>query len=177
MTEAQTHKFANLGADECDHYKGKHIFAKHVLIDYDFVRHFDSMASDGKKQYTDRRPAILIHDFNNYEHGDGSGHYGNPYNNGKCVAVDYRWRGLSLYEGLMLDFKWRFDGIFVYPFNKKGDLSKVPFIHDDWKTWDRHYRTINFGFRNLEGKMISCNGNFDVVLQLIAMLPVVLNNN
>lgn len=171
MTEAQTHKFDNLGFDELDKYKGKPIFRKHELIDYDFVKHFDEHMSDGKKQYANRHPIVWIHDFNNYEHGDNSAHYGNPYNNGKCVAVDFRWRGLSLYEGFMLAMKWRFDGIFVYPF------ARTPFIHVDWKTWDRPTRTITFGYRNQAGQMITCNGNFDEVIQVIAMLPELMNNN
>jgi len=171
MTEQQIYTFANLGADEFDHYKGTAIFAKREIIDYDFVQHVDGMASDGKKQYANRHPAILIHDFNNYEHGEGSAHYGNPYNNGKCVAVDFRWKGISLYEGLMLAFKWRFNGIFVYPF------ARTPFIHVDWKTWDRPTKTSTFGYRNQAGEIITCNGDFDEVVRVIAMLPELMNNN
>jgi hypothetical protein len=62
------------------------------------------MISDGKKQYATRYPVLWTYDFNNYVHYKGSAHYGNPYTDGPCVAVDYRWRGISLYEGLMLAF-------------------------------------------------------------------------
>ncbi|MBN2323799.1 MAG: hypothetical protein JXQ30_08690 [Spirochaetes bacterium] len=171
MTEAQTHTFDNLGVHEHDHYKGKPIFARRELISYQFTKHFDEHVTDGKKQYADRSPVVWIHDFNNYTHGEGSGHNGNPYNNGECVAVDYEFKRLSLFEAFMLAIKWRFNGIFVYPFDRKGNLSTAPFIHADWKDWDRPTKTTTFGYRDRKGNMVTCNGNFDEVVQLLSMLP------
>jgi len=169
MTESQTHTFDNLGPEEWDHYKGKRIFERYELISYPFVQHVDGMASDGKKQYADQHPFILIHDFNNYGHGKGSAHYGDP-DGGECVAVDFRWRGLSLYEGLMLAFKYRFNGIFVYPF------ARMPFIHVDQKTWNRPEGVTTFGYRDQKGDMVTCNNNFDEVIRLFAMLPELMND-
>lgn len=177
MTESQTHTFDNLGPDERDHYKGRLIFERHELISYPFAQHVDGMASDGKKQYADRRPVVWIHDFNNYGHGKGSAHYGDPeLEDPECVGVDYRFIRLSLYEGFMLAVKWRFNGIFVYPFNKKGEVSKYPFIHADWKIWNRPEGITTFGYRDQKRNMVTCNNNFNEVVQLLAMLPELMEN-
>lgn len=172
MTEAQIYTFDTLGAEELDHYKGKRIFERHELISYPFVRHFDGMASDGKKQYADRNPVVWIHDFNNYGHGDKSAHYGDPsLEDPECVGADYRWVRLSLYESLMLAFKHRFNGIFVYPF------FKTPIVHVDWKTWGRTEGQTMFGYCDEKGNMVTVTDNFDEVVQLLAMLPEMMNGN
>jgi len=170
MTESQIYTFDNLGPEERDHYKGKRIFERFELISYPFVRHVDGMASDGKVIYNDRKPVVWIHDFNNYEHGEGSGHYGHP-DNGECVACDFRWKGISLYEGLMLAFKWQFAGIFIYPF------ARTPFIHTDWKTWNRPEGIVTFGYRDKDGGMVTCNTNFPAVLQVFDLMPEMMNGN
>lgn len=172
MTEAQTYTFDNLGPDERDHYKGKRIFERHELISYPFVQHVDGMASDGKKQYADRRPVVWIHDFNNYGHCKGSAHDGDPsLEDPECVGADYRWRGLSLYESVMLAFKHRFNGIFVYPF------FKTPIVHVDWKTWRRPEGQTMFGYCDEKGNMVTVTDSFDEVIQVIAMLPEMMNGN
>lgn len=160
MDILQAKSFRNIGFKERDCYKGKVALERYEQINYEFVKHWDNMVSDGKKIFGGY---VLIHDFNQYIHSNLSGHYGNP-DGGQCVAVDYHWVGISIYKQLMLALKWRFNGIFVYPF------AKTPFIHVDWKDWDRPEGVITFGYCDKEGYIITSNNDFVKVIDMINYL-------
>lgn len=162
MTRHQAKSFINLGFIEKDCYKGKVALEKYALIDYGFVKHWDNMVSDAKKIW--KGCFVLVHDFNQYTHGGDSAHYGDPKLEGNCVAVDYHFTQVPIYNQLMLAFKWNFDGIFFYPH------SKVPFMHVDWKDWNRPLGIITFGYRDREGNMITSNNDFDKVIDMINFL-------
>ena len=181
MTEQQTYTFDNIGPEEKEAYKGRYrVFDQYEAIDYPFAKQCDEMFSEGKRISQADRCYVLIHDFNLYSHGDRSAHYGNPdlpKEKRRCVGLDYRWVGLSVYEGFMLAMRYRFKGIFVYPFDPKGNLSKTPFFHVDWKDWDRPEGQTMFGYRDQNGTMVTITKNFDEVIRLIAMLPELMNSN
>jgi len=161
VTKFQAKSFKNLGFTEKDCYKGKIALAKYESIDYNFVSHWDEMISDGKTIWEDS--FVLVHDFNQYGHGKLSGHKGNP-SGGECVAVDYHWVGVSIYDQFMLAMKWNFDGIFVYPH------SKPNFMHVDRKDWSRPSGIITFGYRDAERNMITSNNDFIKTAQMINFL-------
>lgn len=160
MTRLQAQSFRNVGFREKDCYKGKTALQRYRRIDYGFVNHWDNMVSDGKRIFGGY---VLIHDFNQYGHSERSGHYGAP-DDGQCMAVDYHWVGIPIYSQLMLALKWRFNGVFVYPF------VKVPFIHVDWKDWDRPEGIITFGYQSREGNIITSNRDFNKVIDAINLL-------
>lgn len=167
MTEQEAKSFNNIGFEEKDCYKAEIALEKYEEISYSFVNHFDNMISEGKRYFAKNKPYVLIHDFNQYSHSKRSGHYGNPDYFGtakKCVASDLHWVGLNPYEQVMLAFKWNFRGIFWYPY------GKVFFIHLDWKFWDRLPRQIVFGYRTGDGKMVTCNSDFQAVINNLNLL-------
>lgn len=161
MTRGQAKSFKNIGFTEKDCYKGKIALEKYRYIDYNFVKHWDDMISDAKKIW--KGCLVLVHDFNQYQHGENSGHNGDPAG-GECVAVDYHLPKMPIYNQLMLALKWNFNGIFVYPH------SKPPFVHVDWKDWNRPSGLITFGYRDRERNMITSNGDFIKTIEMINFL-------
>lgn len=162
MTKRQAKSFINLGFTEKDCYKGKIALAKYERINYGFTKHWDNMISDAKKIW--KGCFVLVHDFNQYGHSKDSAHSGDPSLDGECVAVDYHLVKVPIYDQLMLAFKWNFDGVFIYPH------SKPPFMHVDWKDWNRPSGIITFGYQDRESNMITSNSDFIKVTEMTNFL-------
>ena len=129
-------RFSNFSINERtipwpDAPKGVPIFGKAEDLVEIFVVDFDEFVSKQKNTYGSKAGQCIIHDFNMRSHL-GKDH---P----KGIAVDFHFRGITLFHTVMACLEWGYHKIFFYPeWNNPG-------VHVSWYP-DLNYVLLGFGY-------------------------------
>ena len=157
MKHEQIYHIKNIGIHERDILHGREVFENCEKIQYLFLKYWDGMISDIKREYTEKRQYVLIHDINLYKHGKDSAHPDGD-------AIDYSWINFRPYLAIMFALKWKFSGIFFYPYRKRL------FFHNDWKIRNRPHGITTLGFEDKKGEIITTNRDIKKVMEELERL-------
>jgi len=129
-------RFSNFSINERtipyeDAPEGVPIFGKAEDLDEYFVTDFDEFVSKQKNTYGSKAGQCIIHDFNMRSHL-GKDH---P----KGIAVDFHFRGITLFHAVMACLEWGYHKIFFYP------EWKNPGVHVSWYP-ELNYVLLGFGY-------------------------------